>query len=166
MKRVNFIVSVLAAGFVFFMALIIVINIIGRKIGHPLPGAIGLAGFMLAIVSFLGLSQCEEQDSHVKVEAVLSHLRPKNRLRLLIFNYLVIVLVYGFMLFAMGFNTLSSWKKSEELIGDIFLPVYPAKTVATLGIGLMILQVLLKLIDFIKKQSVDSLGEELPKDFA
>ena len=166
MKRINFIVSVIAAVFVFIMATIIVVNIVGRKLNHPLPGAIGLAGFMLAIVSFVGLSECEARDSHVRVDAVLSRLRPINRTRLLIFNYLIEMGVYGFLLWAMCSNTLTSWKKSEALIGDIFLPVYPAKTVAAFGVGLMTLQIVLKLIGFIKKRPADHGPDDLPNDFA
>jgi TRAP-type C4-dicarboxylate transport system permease small subunit len=156
MKWVNHAVSFVGAAFVLTMALIIVVNALGRKIGHPLPGAIGLAGFMLAVVTFLGLAQCEARDRHVKVEAVLLRLSPKNRLRLLVFNYLVALAVYGFMLCAMGVNMLYSWKTSEELIGDIFLPVYPAKTIAFIGVVLMSVQVLMKLIGFIRKQITDS----------
>jgi TRAP-type C4-dicarboxylate transport system permease small subunit len=154
----------MGAGFVFTMALIIVVNAVGRKIGHPLPGAIGLAGFMLAVVTFLGLAQCEDQDRHVRVEAILLRLSPKNRLRLLVFNYLVAVAVYGFMLWAMGANMLYSWKTSEELIGDIFLPVYPAKTIAFIGVALMTFQVVLKLIGFIRKQMTNSGTEDLLKN--
>lgn len=166
MRQVNAIASVSGTVFVLAMVLLITANIIGRKLGYPVAGAVGLAGFMLGAVVFLGLSHCEETESHVRVEFLLHHLSPKGRLSLLIFDYVVALLVFGAILWAVGINTLRSWYIKETLIGVILLPEYPVKTIILLGCGLMFIQLILNTVKLIRQRSIEFRDERVKKEFA
>lgn len=166
MKRVNAIASLLGAAFCFAMVLLITANIIGRKLGNPVPGAVGLAGFMLATVVFLGLSRCEETESHIRVEFLLYHLPPKLRAWVTVFDYLVALLVFGAMVWATGIDTLRAWQIKQMLTAVIMLPEYPVKTIVTLGCGLMFIQLAINTIGFIRQRRVESRAEKVRKEFA
>ena len=166
MKRVNGVASSLGAGIVFGMMFLITFNIVGRKLGFPLPGAVGVAGFMLAIVVFLGLSHCEEKESHIRVEFLIHHLRPKIRMVVLIFDYLVALLLFTAMAVATGIDSIHSFQIKETLTGAVSLPEYPVKAIITLGCGLMSIQVLLNTIRFIKQRRLESRAERVRKEFA
>ena len=166
MKRVNAAASILGSTFVLLITILITANIIGRKLGMPLPGTIGLAGFMLAAVVFLGLSHCEEVEGHVRVEFLLFRLSPKNRVSLLIFDYFIALAVFGAMGWATGIDMLLSWKRLEIYTGAIYLPVYPVKTIVTLGCVLMVIQLILNTIKLIKQRRLESEAETVRKGFA
>lgn len=166
MKRVNAVASSLGAGIVFGMMFLITSNIIGRKLGYPLLGAIGVAGFMLAIVVFLGLSHCEEKESHIRVEFLIHHLTPKIRMVVLIFDYLVALLLFTTMTVVTGIDSAHSFQIKEMLTGAVLLPEYPVKAIVTLGCALMSIQVLLNIIRFIKQRRLESRTERVRKEFA
>ena len=161
MKRINSIAAVTGAFLVFLMTLLIAANIIGRKLGYPLPGAVNLAGFMLAAVTFLGLSHCEEVGGHVRVEVVLHRLTPKNRRLLLLFNLLVALFIYGFMAWGSGIDTIEAWRLLQMIPGAVSLPVYPSKTIVTIGCGLMCIQLALNIIGLFGKRWKESLAETI-----
>lgn len=166
MKRINAIASLLGAAFCLAMVLLITANIIGRKLGNPVPGAVGLAGFMLATVVFLGLSHCEETESHIRVEFLLYHLPPKLRAWVVIFDYLAAFLVFGAMVWATGIDTIRAWQIKQMLTAVIMLPEYPAKTIVTLGCALMCIQLVLNTINFIRQRRVESRAEKVSRGFA
>ena len=166
MKHVNAVAAITGAIFVLLMTLLIAANIIGRKLGTPLPGAINLAGVMLAVVTFLGLSHCEEVGGHVRVEILLFHLSPKKRLSLLIFNLLVAFFIYGFMVWGSGIDTVEAWRLKQEIVGEVATPLYPSKTIVTLGCGLMCIQLVLNIIGLFSKRREESRAERIRKEFA
>jgi TRAP-type C4-dicarboxylate transport system permease small subunit len=163
MKRINKLAATIGAFFVFVMVILISANIIGRKIGAPLPGAINLAGVMLAVVTFLGLSHCEEVGGHVRVETLFYYLPSKGKKFLLIFDALVALCMYAIVVGGTSVDALHAWQVNEVIVGEVETPMYPSKTIVAIGGLLMFIQLLITIKNIVTEPQEERESEETTK---
>lgn len=143
MRRLNAFSAILGGLLVFCIMILLSAEIIGRKIGHPIPGTIEIAGFALAGIVFLGLSRCEEVHEHVNVEFLLVRYPSALRRWVEIFICLLGFVMYGLMTWQSTLEAISSWSTFEVVPGLIPLPVYPAKTIVSIGCAMICVQLLI-----------------------
>ena len=152
MRRINYISAAVGAISVFLMALLIVANIAGRKLGYPVPGAIAMAGFMLVVVTFLGLAPCEEAGGHVRVETLLQRLSPNYRLWLTIFGLVLSLGMSGLMVWGATNEAITAWQIMQVIPEEMPLPVYPTKTIVSIGCGLMAIQIIINIVEVFRNR--------------
>ena len=143
MKRLNAFSAIIGGLLVFCIMILLSAEIIGRKMGCPIPGTIEIAGFALAGIVFLGLSKCEEVHEHVRVEFLLVRYPPALRRWAEIFINLLGIFVYGIMTWQTTVEAISSWATLEVVPGLIPLPVYPAKTIVSIGCAMISVQLII-----------------------
>jgi TRAP-type C4-dicarboxylate transport system permease small subunit len=143
MKRVNALFSVVSGLLVCSLMVLLSAEILGRKVGHPVPGATEFAGFALVGIIFLGLSHCEEKGGHVRVEFLLTRLPHRLRQVTELFVYFLGFCVYALMAWQTAIDAISSWSVLETVPGVMDLPVYPAKTVIPFGCSMICVQIVI-----------------------
>lgn len=142
MHRLNAFSSIISGLLVFCIMILLSAEIVCRKLGQPIPGTIEIAGFALAGIVFLGLSRCEEVHEHVRVEFLVVRYPPAIRRWAEIFIHLLGFIIYGIMTWQTGLEAISSWKTLEVVPGLVPLPVYPAKTIVSIGCAMISIQLL------------------------
>ena len=153
MKKVNAICAVASGLLVCSLMLLLSAEILGRKIGHPIPGTTEFAAFALVGIIFLGLSHCEEVGGHVRVEFLILRFPTRLRLAAELFVYFMGFLLYVLMTWQTALDAISSWSVLETVPGLMTLPVYPAKTLVPLGCGLISIQILINALGLIRNQN-------------
>lgn len=151
MRQVNSFSGKLSGLLVCGMMLLISADILGRRIGHPIPGAVELAGFALAWVIFLGLAPCEENHGHIRVEFLITRLSGTFRDAMELFTYGVGFFIYAIMTWQTAIDALASWKIREAIPGMFLMPVYPAKTLVPIGCALISIQLAINSMEYAKK---------------
>ena len=161
MKKINAFCAAFSGVLVCCLMVLLSGEILGRKLGYPIPGTIEFAAFALVGIIFLGLSHCEELGGHVRVEFLLTRFSPKLRKAAEMFIYLLGFCIYGLMTWQTGVDAVSSWSVRETVPGLMTLPVYPAKTVVPLGCALICIQIIVNAIGIMKDQGKQ--GASQPK---
>ena len=126
-------------------------DIISRGIKEPVQGVTVVAVFVMIIVIYLGLGQCEKYERHIKVNAVFERLPPRMQDYISVFNYLIQTVVIAIVTVAVAQNVVYSIKKHEAVPGWVHLPIWPTKLILFLGLLFYWLQILVNLTDKIKK---------------
>jgi len=110
-----------------------------------------MAVFVMIIVVYLGLGQCEKYERHIKVTAVFERLPLGVQAYIGVFNYVVQIAVIAIITVAVGENVLYSFRKHEAVPGYFHLPIWPTKFVLFTGLFFYWLQIVVNLGERIKK---------------
>ena len=123
-----------------------VIDVIGRPLGRPLPGANEMIGLMLVVLIACGVGFTQKSGQHIAVGVVVD-LLPLNIRRLLV----LISLIFGFCLAAFivwrGLPFAAESKRANEYTELLRFPWYPLKYIIVFGSAIWALQYLVDAIN-------------------
>ncbi|HPD96688.1 MAG TPA: TRAP transporter small permease [Synergistales bacterium] len=126
------------------MALLI-LDIISRLSGRAVQGVSEFAVFALVATVYLGLSHCEEKESHLRVEFFSDRFKGRSKRISDTFDYAVAVIFVSVALYASWRSALFSFQTGESVPGTIPLPIYPAKFVVFTGLLFYLAQLIINL---------------------
>lgn len=147
--------SNLVAGItIFSLVALAVLHVLGRKLlNMPVPGYVDWTEQFMALFAFLGLSYCQREGGHIRMDLVVSRLHGRplwiaEWLSTLFMLLLTTALIYGtYHHFARSFAWDSpNWSRDSSI--DISLPLWPAKLVVTLSLVTLWLRLALQLWAF------------------
>ena len=135
----------------FSMMVITITDVLLRKFtSTSILGTVELTEFMMVIVVFLSLAQCEVDDGHIKVALVMDKFGPKVQLFADIFTQTLCVVLFAMMSISIYHHAVNM-KSSGEVTMDLGLPMYPFVYIAFFGCIIMTLVLFLKTILIIFK---------------
>jgi TRAP-type C4-dicarboxylate transport system permease small subunit len=145
----------LISGFVIFaLVLLAVANVLGRKfLGIPVSGYIDWTTQFMAVFAFLGLSYCQREGGHIRMDILVGSLRGRllwaaEWLSILFMILLTTALIYGtWFHFERSFDWNSTWWSRDSSI-DIALPLWPAKLLVPFSLALLWIRLWLQLWGF------------------
>lgn len=144
---INKIMSVFSGFLLLALTLLLIINILFREIGHPVPGLSSISVILMIIVIYLGLSRSEEYEEHANIDILATVLSTKYKR----YNYLIINIINLFTImifFIISIPEVKNSYLSHESFGNVIsVPVWPAKIAICVGLGLYLLQIILKIIE-------------------
>ncbi len=110
---------------VMILVLVIVMDVVGSKVLHaPVPGSVGVLGFVQLIAISFGMGATYLAGMHIKIEIILNRF-PKRSQEVV--NTLVYLL--GFLLFVLIVWRMlvlaRSFQSSGEVLDQILIPMYP-----------------------------------------
>jgi len=160
-KVIRFSSGIAASICIFIMVCTIVPDSIGRYFfSRPLYGTLELNTLLMSAIVFLSLAWTQSQRSHVRVEVLISRVKPKLRSML---N--MICWGLGFILF-LGITVggiqeaIRSVMIGENLWGVEKFPLWPGKILAAFGSGLLCVQFLIdigaELINIFSAKTTDN----------
>jgi TRAP-type C4-dicarboxylate transport system permease small subunit len=149
LARINALFAEFSTWALSVIMILLIVNLITRFFGVPIPGLLELSTFVFVAVIYLGLAHAEEHDEHIKVNAILRRLPPRIARAVKIFNYTVAVSVGGIITFAAGRIAIDAYLSGESVPGTSPLPTYPVKIAIFVGILFFVLQCIVTLFTFL-----------------
>ena len=113
-------------------------------------GTVELTEFMMVIVVFCSLAQCEVDDGHIRVELVMDKFGPKIRTYVDAFTQSLCTALFALMSTSIYHHAVNM-KGSGEVTMDLGLPMYPFVYIAFFGCIVMTLVLFSKTILIIIK---------------
>lgn len=133
------------------MVLFLCVDIVSRTLKEPVQGVSQMTVFVMIIVVYLGLGQCEKFERHIKVTAVYERLPQTVQSYMGVFNYLIQIVIIAIITVSVGENVIYSLKKHEAVMGYFHLPLWPTKFVLFIGLVFYWLQTVVNFFEKIKK---------------
>lgn len=166
----------LVSGFVIFaLVLLACYNVLARKLlNAPVPGYVDWTEQFMAIFAFLGLAYCQREGGHIRMDIVIGQLRGRalwaaEWLGVLFMLLLTTALIYGsWFHFERSFDwTAPNWSTDSSI--DIALPLWPAKLVVPVSLGILWVRLALQLWGYgraFRRGQVRPPAVPLPEDAA
>lgn len=146
-KQIIDVLAQLGGWLLSILMFLLLIDFISRDMYRPVPGVGEVSVFVLIAVVYLGIPYCEQIKGHVRVDLIISRLKPRLRGVINLFDYFLLLLIIGIVLYAVGQSALYSYHTKEAVTGLIPLPVYPVKFVIVIGLMFYWIQLLLNTIE-------------------
>lgn len=138
------------------IAFLLILNLATRFFGVPIQGLLELSTFVFLGMIFLGLGHCEEEDDHIKVNAILKRVPPKVRDVLYIFNYILAIVVGGIVTLAAYRSAVRSYVSRESIPGTAPFVTFPVRFVIFVGLAFFVLQVVSHIHTVLRRNIVKS----------
>jgi C4-dicarboxylate transporter, DctQ subunit len=125
-------------------------DIFGRSIGESTAWAAEIAVFVMICGVYLGLSQCEQKDKHVKVTFLLDKLPVRYRNSVILFNQIVTIIVVGILTWSAYDNLIYTYKGDVAISSTVPLILWPVRVVILFSIFIYFIQICLNMSETIK----------------
>jgi TRAP-type C4-dicarboxylate transport system permease small subunit len=133
-----------AAGLVFVMIFPTTLDVILRYIFNaPLPEMFQLTEFMMVAVVYLAIAYVQQLKDHIKIDIVTQWLPQKVQVALDLFGYLVGLVIFTIITWQTGRLAWEAWDTQDYTMGIVQFPLWPAKSILPIGVGLFCLRLLL-----------------------
>jgi TRAP-type mannitol/chloroaromatic compound transport system permease small subunit len=127
--------------------LICVADVIGTNFfDWPVPGTLEITESTMVLIVFGALAYTQEKRGHIRVQILHGLMSPRIKsLMDAITHFLALVFFVLLGWYSIGELTYS-WELKEATMGTIRFPLYPARTLLTIGVALLIVQLALDVI--------------------
>ena len=145
------VLSVIGIGFFWGVMILIVTNVVSRRISYPILGTYELAGLLMAIAAVPALSYAELKKSHVSVTILEDHLNTKNKMILGVFLSLITLFSLALLFLGSTKTIIQNWSLGEA--SEILrFPVIPIRIFFVYGLLSWCLVIILNLIENMKEK--------------
>lgn len=142
--------NLLAALSIFVLMIVGMIQILGRTIfDFPIDGYIDWIEFFAILYAVAGISYCQSQGGHIRMEIVLGTMRGR---RLWFFEALAVVVglvIIGLLVYSTWQNFERAWRIGDSSM-DIKLPLWPSKLIVPVALATLWLRLLLQLAGYLR----------------
>lgn len=137
-----------------------VADVVGTYFGHPVPGAYELTESTMVLVVFGGLTYAQIKRKHIRVELLYLHTGPRGQSIMDVLADIAAIVYFGLMAWQ-GWNEATySLQIQEATSGLVRLPLYPARFLLVFGTSLFLLQMVLDLIEDIRRVATGEGGRK------
>lgn len=128
------------------MMLMTVFSIVGRFLfSMPIPDVEAIDEMLLVAVVFLPLAFTQARREHVEVTLFTDHLRAAAIRRFVLAGCLIGLLAFALLAYAMGWGAYRAFVTGDAYLGINQIVTWPARAVAVVGLGALILRLALDL---------------------
>ena len=139
---------------VFSLMILAVISVGGRNfLGTPIPGYVDWIEQIMPLIAFMGVAYTQRDGGHIRMDLLVGFLKGR---ALFIFEFIttfaiflvMILLVWGTWAHfqrSFDFNAVM-WSRDSSM--DIALPIWPAKLLAPIAFGVLVLRLGLQLVGY------------------
>lgn len=132
---------------IFFMAIWICIDVIGRvAFNNPIPGTTELVKSLLPAIVFLSFAYTLRQERHVNVEIVTNRLPRLARKTLSCVSNFLGFSIFAVITYASWGPAYSGWLTKEYEGVQLEVPVYPIRFIIVLGAAIFSLQYFINMV--------------------
>ena len=132
------------------MIIFLCFDIISREAAEPVQWVAEMAVFVMMSAIYLGLSQCERLDKHVKVTALFERMPIRIQKIVRATNYAIMIPVVSILLWSAVNNLIYTYAKKVAIAGTVPLLLWPVRFVILIGIFFYWLQVIINFYDCLK----------------
>jgi TRAP-type C4-dicarboxylate transport system permease small subunit len=150
----------LAALCVLVLAVIVVIQILGRMAGATIPGAHEAAAFLMAAAIYLALAYTLAVNGHIRVTLILERLRPKARWWTEIWCHVFSIYMIGYLAIFSVMLAWRSWQGGETSEGLVPIPLFVPQIAMALGVCLLAVRLVDQLVELLRFGTIKTQAEQ------
>jgi TRAP-type C4-dicarboxylate transport system permease small subunit len=129
-----------------------VADVVGTQgFGNPVPGAKEVTESTMVLIVFGALTYAQIRRSHIRVELLYTQMPPRVRSAMDFIAHAFALLFFALMCWQAYNEAIFSMDIDESTDGLIRFPLWPARIVLAAGCGLVCLQLLLDMIDDVRR---------------
>ena len=106
----------------------------------PLPGVFILCEMFMVCAVYLSVAYVQLQKGHVRVDIIIDRLKGRPRIIFELSILIVSLVAFCLVCWRTGLNAWDAWLTEDHSMGLIEYPYWPAKTILTIGVGLLCLR--------------------------
>jgi TRAP-type C4-dicarboxylate transport system permease small subunit len=148
--RLEEILNLIAAFSIFVLMIVGMIQILCRTLlDFPIEGYIDWIEFFAILYAVAGISYCQRQGGHIRMEILLSTMRGR---RLWFFETLAVLIglvIIGLLVYSTWENFERAWRIGDSSM-DIKLPLWPSKLVVPVALATLWLRLLLQFAGYLR----------------
>ncbi len=150
-RLLNIALKYICMGLLFFMMALGTVDVFGRYLfNHPILGTLEVFEILLPAIVLLGLGYTQENQSHVKMEIVVSHLSPLTQTALsLITNGLALFL--SAMILWRGWILVIGYWHMGRTIPTIGVPMFLPQLLVPLGAFILCLVLIVQMLQCVSQ---------------
>ena len=154
-----------AAVFVFFMALLIIVDVIGRSTtGWTTLVADEISAYMVVAVVFLGLAHTQRMGRHISIHILTRRFSQRTQERLHLITLILALAIISWLTWITVGPVAADYVKETKSLGAAHIPMWIPRLFIPLGAGLFGLELLIEIIKKLKKtEGITKEPEELPR---
>jgi TRAP-type C4-dicarboxylate transport system permease small subunit len=148
--RLEEVLNLFAAFSIFVLMIVGMIQILGRSIfDFPIEGYIDWIEFFAILYAIAGISYCQRQGGHIRMEILLGQMRGRLLWFFEALAVLVGLVIIGLLVYSTWQNFERAWRIGDSSM-DIKLPLWPAKLVVPVALATLWLRLLLQFAGYIR----------------
>jgi len=132
------------------MMLITVTDVVLRKFGSGIAGAVEINEILLVAITFFALAHCWNKDGHIRVDLFVDLFSPRFQAAANAFSALIGFCFFGAVMWG-GAKFAIKALKMNEVSTTLKIPLFPAKLILVIGTFLFCFQLLISFIVFIRQ---------------
>lgn len=140
-----------SCGAVFLVALmfLITVHVVGRYLlSLPVPGSVELIEFMLLIIVFMGMAECETHGDNVSVDLLVTMLPERTQTIIGFCTSILSAAIVILITWQSALQTKILWA-SGSVSGVLHIPRFPFAAVMVLAWGMFAIVLLLRVFEFL-----------------
>lgn len=143
MTRFITLLNALSGYVLFFMMLLITVDVTGRYLfASPISGTLELTEFLMVFVVFFSLAYVQMRNRHIRVELLTQRFSQRTEHGVAVLTLLLAAVFFAFMAWESWLSALSSFRYREASEGLVQIPIYPPKFAIAFGSLMMVVQLL------------------------
>ena len=148
------------------LVLVVAIDVIGRKFGHPVEGSTDIEAMLLIPIAFLAMAFTQLEKGHVRIELLYSRVSTRLQGIFDTFTRFLSVIIYALIAYAMVDRVVGIIANPTygPVTPGLRVPIYPLLIVVAIGRLLLSLEILIdlshSLVQALGKKSSDFRYEE------
>jgi len=158
LEKVFIFISICILNIVMFL---ITIDVTLRYIiNKPLVGVYEAVELSMIGLVFFGVAYLQSSNEHVNISIFVEQLNPSIRIYLSIFGKLIGLFAMTIIAISSSKATLVAFSNSEVTMGIVNIPIWPAKAIIPLGIGVLVFRIIIDLLKDLRILSVKTTSLE------
>jgi TRAP-type mannitol/chloroaromatic compound transport system permease small subunit len=114
--------------------------------GWPVPGTLEITESTMVLIVFGALAFTQEKRGHIRVEILHGFMSPRIQSLMDAITHFLALVFFGLVFWHSIGELNYSWELQEATMGTIRFPLYPARTLLTIGVALLIVQLALDVV--------------------
>ena len=131
---------------VLMMVITTIDTFLRQAFNRPIPGVYELESMMLVAIVFLGVAYVQGQKRHISLDLVTSHLTGTVKMTLDFLGSVIFLIVAVLITWRMGIQAYDAMLTGDYFYGVVQFPMWPAKTILTLGTALLSIRLITDII--------------------
>jgi TRAP-type C4-dicarboxylate transport system permease small subunit len=124
-----------------------VADVIGTEaFGRPVLGTLEFTESSMVLVVFGALAYAQERRSHIRVELLYTHVGARGKSFMEAITHIVAFIFFALIAWQGYGELLYSWEMKEATMGSVRFPLYPARFLLLLGVGLLVLRLAVDIV--------------------
>lgn len=148
--RLEEVLDLVAAVSIFLLMMVGMVQILGRTLFElPIEGYIDWIEFFAILYAVAGISYCQRQGGHIRMEILLVNLRGRWLWFFETFAILLTLIVVGALVYSTWANFERAWRIGDSSM-DIKLALWPSKLIVPLALAVLWLRLLLQFAGYLR----------------